>query len=161
MGICYCLGTFNIHWDIQEHLDTRKLVELLDSSNLVQHVRDSTHTLGHTIDLVVTRSDDNLIGDVTATTFISDHRIINISTKLTKPQIPSRTISYRKYRDIDLAGFQCDLHNSDLISNSPDDLHELCELYDSTISKLIDHHAPQISMVYKRHSGCKTSSSLL
>ena len=48
-GHLILLGNFNIHWDIRDELNTKKLVELLASSNLTQHVHKSTHTLGHII----------------------------------------------------------------------------------------------------------------
>ena len=140
-GHLILLGDFNIHWDIKDELNTKKLVELLASSNLTQHVHESTHKLGHIIDLVITRSDDDLVNAISVSSLFSDHHIVNISTTLTKPQVPSRSISYRKFRDINIACFIDDLRNSELITNPPDDLRELCELYDSTMTDIVDKYA--------------------
>ena len=92
-GHLILLGDFNIHWD----MNTKKLVELLASSNLTQHVHESTHKLGHIIDLVITRSDDDLVNAIYVSSLFSDHHIVNISTTLTEPQVPSQSISYSMY----------------------------------------------------------------
>ena len=63
-GHLILLGDFNIHWDIKDELNIKLLVELLASSNLTQHVHESTHKLGHIIDLVITRSDDDLVNAI-------------------------------------------------------------------------------------------------
>ena len=55
------------------------------------------------------------------------------------------TISYRKFRDINIACFIDDLRNSELITNRPDDLRELCELYDSTKTDIVDKYSPFIT----------------
>jgi hypothetical protein len=43
---------FNIHWDVDNNTEKIKLHDLLQGASLHQH--------GHTIDLVITRSDDTL-----------------------------------------------------------------------------------------------------
>ena len=48
-------GNFNIHVDAPEDSDSIKLLDLLESFSLRQHVAGPTHFLGHTPDLVITR----------------------------------------------------------------------------------------------------------
>ena len=48
-------GDYNIQCDKPTETETKHLVELLHSANMVQHVKERTHISSHIIDLVVTR----------------------------------------------------------------------------------------------------------
>jgi len=50
-------GDFNVHVDQVEDTNAVRLDQLLQSFGYVQHVSEPTHNAGHTIDLVITRSD--------------------------------------------------------------------------------------------------------
>ena len=52
------VGDFNIKYNVEA--EDRPLVQLLDSFIFIQHVTDSTHSVGHTPDFVITPKDDNL-----------------------------------------------------------------------------------------------------
>ena len=54
-------GDFNVHWDKQSNPERQQLEDLLHSFGLIQHVNDSTHSDGHTLDLLITHADDNLV----------------------------------------------------------------------------------------------------
>ena len=45
-------GDFNFHVDDSGNLEAMRFLDLLDSANLVQHVLEPTHRLGHTLDLI-------------------------------------------------------------------------------------------------------------
>jgi endonuclease/exonuclease/phosphatase family metal-dependent hydrolase len=47
------LGDFNIHWDVPDDPDTRKLKSVLQEAAFHQHVTWPTHIAGHTIDFVI------------------------------------------------------------------------------------------------------------
>ena len=53
------VGDFNFHLDTPNNQDALKFNDLLDSMNLVQHVKGSTHRHGHTLDLIITRREEN------------------------------------------------------------------------------------------------------
>jgi len=52
------VGDFNFHLDTPDNQDALKFNDLLDSMNLVQHVK------GSTLDLIITRSQEKLIANV-------------------------------------------------------------------------------------------------
>ena len=54
-------GDFNIHVDAPRDPDSLKLQDLLQSVGLQQHITEPTHTQGHILDLVITRSSDNIL----------------------------------------------------------------------------------------------------
>ena len=49
-------GDFNLHLDDLRDNDTKKFMDLLETSSLLQHVSGPTHLSGHTLDLIVNRS---------------------------------------------------------------------------------------------------------
>ena len=50
-------GDFSIHVDNTDDINSVRLCELLQSFDCVQHVVEPTHNAGHTLDLVITRSE--------------------------------------------------------------------------------------------------------
>ena len=57
-------GDFNFHVDDASNLNAMKVLDLITSADLRQHINGPTHHLGHTLDLLITRSDDKLISQV-------------------------------------------------------------------------------------------------
>lgn len=53
-------GDFNFHIDNIDNADTRHFLDFLESANMTQHVTGSTHSKGHTLDLIITRFDENV-----------------------------------------------------------------------------------------------------
>ena len=60
-GHLLILGDFNKHWACQRNAVTKQLADILRSANLRQHAKERTHILGHILDLVISRDDDNFI----------------------------------------------------------------------------------------------------
>ena len=58
------LGDFNIHIDVAQNPTTRLFKDITTAFNLVQHVSDSTHENGNTLDLLLSRPDDFIINVV-------------------------------------------------------------------------------------------------
>ena len=82
------IGDFNIHMDTNSN-DSKKFHALLGSFDLHQNVNFPTHILGHTIDLVLTKSRNDNISHVHATEAFSDHLSITFKVNIT----PQRRIS--------------------------------------------------------------------
>ena len=69
------LGDFNIHVDNKRNSASRQFQDLIDDAGLKQHVRNPTHKDGHTLDLVLTYSDESFVSNLTVRRFyIGDHR---------------------------------------------------------------------------------------
>ena len=76
------IGDFNIHMDTNSN-DSKKFCALLGSFDLLQKVNFPTHILGHTIDLVLTKSRNDNISHVHATEAFSDHLSITFKVNIT------------------------------------------------------------------------------
>jgi len=67
-------GDFNIHVDDTRNVDALTFLDVLESFGLQQHVKQPTHVLGHTLDLIISRYSDNLLKPAPVTDFfVSDH----------------------------------------------------------------------------------------
>ena len=106
------------------------LLDLLDSLGLCQHVTQSTHELGHTIDLIITRQSDSIIhGSPTTDRLFSDHLTVLTTLRATKPAITSKELVYRKIKSADLDTFRNDLVVSELCQETHKEFNELVECY--------------------------------
>ena len=71
------VGDFNLHMDVPTDRDANRLKDILSSSNLSQFVTEPTHISGHILDLVIARSDDNVVDSVTVPFLFTDHAVIH------------------------------------------------------------------------------------
>jgi len=141
-------GDFNFHVDDAANLNAMKFLDLITSADLRQHVNGATHRLGHTLDLLITRSDDKLISKVrTLPELLSDHNVVVCDINLPRPPASRLTVSYRKTRDIDLQAFLSDINKflPDIPSNNDTGVDEQIDRYENTLRSLLDKHAPQIT----------------
>ena len=82
------VGDFNFHLDTPNNQDALKFNDLLDSTNLVQHVKGSTHRHGHTLDLIITRGEEKLIANVQVLSDVySDHKVVSCTMNYSKPSL--------------------------------------------------------------------------
>ncbi|RUA04366.1 MAG: hypothetical protein DSY43_06485 [Gammaproteobacteria bacterium] len=142
MLIC---GDFNFHLDVNEDRSAQRFSDLLDIFNLQQHVKGETHKSGHTLDLIITRSDESsLVSNIQITDpVISDHFAVHCALSISKPSYPRKEISYRQISKIDREKFNNDIINSPLTNFSQtNNVEELSDLYDGTLTTLLDQHAP-------------------
>ena len=76
----------------------------------------------------------------------SDHFPVLTSLNIQSPEhVQPTSQPYRRIASIDPAQFATDITQSDLICNPPSGLQELVECYNSTLSQLLDKHAPLIT----------------
>ncbi len=154
-------GDFNIHVD--EPLDplTKQFTSLLNSCNTVQHVNIATHRDNHTLDLVITPTLSAL--DSTSVNILryspSDHFPVVFSFNHGKANCApnSSTKSFRRIDSIDIEQFCMDLDNSSLIESPSSDLNELVQQFNTTLSALLDKHAPLTSKTVKKSNPWFTS----
>ena len=127
--------------------DTQKFLDLLDSFDLQQHVKQPTHRDGHTLDLSITRKSEKLVEDEpTIDLFISDHAAVLTRLGLSRPGLSLKTTTYRKIKSINLDSFHSDIQASSLCDDkqfdTADDLDAYAREYTTTLSALLDRHAP-------------------
>ena len=114
-GQLLVVGDFNFQMDIPNHPDSENFLNLLDTFSLKQHVRSPTHRLGHTLDLILTRSTGSIVDNVSVNEpQISDHHVIHFDIRTSKPPLPMKTINCQSYKKLDLLSFKRDIELSEL-----------------------------------------------
>ena len=141
-------GDFNLHIDCPSSPDTEKFLSVLSSCGLSQHVNFPTHISSkHTLDLLIAPSSSTLSPTVTySPTSVSDHYPILTTLSVSRPPPPVLvTRFFRCLKSINILKFQLDLLSSKLLTNPPSSLSELVSCYNTTLSSLLDKHAPKKS----------------
>ncbi len=151
-------GDFNIHMDLlllpdaalrtdsekQSKQTATKFMDILSSFGLEQHIRGPTHRSGHTLDLLITRCDDNVLrGSPVIDSYVSDHWSLLYKVCIHKPAPILKTVTFRNVKEVDLDMFRADLSRSKLIVDPPQDLENLVDCYNDCLGRLLDEHAPQ------------------
>ena len=86
-GKLLIVGDFNIHCDVTLNADTLKFRDLSKEYVLIQHISESTHKCGHTLDLVITRNQSDVNNLNIADPLLSDHSMISFSFHFSAPKI--------------------------------------------------------------------------
>lgn len=139
-------GDFNIHVEDPSDASTLRLMELLSSMDLQQHVTLPTHQAGGTLDLVITFSDygvDQLTVDPAGV--VSDHSLILCSLPDRRTPMLRLTRKVRSWRSVDRTEVYNAIVNSPVGREpSPDTTaDELFETYDRTLTSIADQLAPE------------------
>ena len=83
-------GGFNVHVDMPNDPTAAKFLSILESFGLVQHVAVPTHVAGHTLDLVITREDCDLLTCSPVVHYmISSHSTVLFPLSMAKPSRPT------------------------------------------------------------------------
>ena len=140
-------GDFNIHMNDENNLDQQKMSEMITMFNLEQHVYAATHRCGGTLDLFITR-DENDVGlqSPEVDYMISDHSFIVAWLNLQKPPLTEKDIITRNLKKIDNEKLNDDLHTLSTSCLDIDDINLLADAYSKGLAAILDKHAPQVSM---------------
>ena len=140
----FIMGDFNIHIDDPKSRNAVLFMDLLIAAfGLVQHIHQSTHKSGHTLDLLLSRQ-DRTPSDIDVTDILmSDHYAVSFTLPTSKPPLPRKELTYRRLKAIDMEAFACDISESRLLSLQTSDPDELAEAYNSVLAELLNKHAPQ------------------
>ena len=116
-------GDFNVLVDDSTNPDATRLLDLLDSMGLCQHVTQPTHELGYTNDLIITRQSDSIICSSPVTVHLfSDLLSVLTTLRATKPKIILKERVYRNIKSNDLDSFCSDLVASEVCQDTPIEL---------------------------------------
>ena len=139
------VGDFNVHIDDPNDGLASFLRDTLSAFGIKQHVECATHNKSHTLDLVMTKLEENITDLRVTDPQLSDHHLVffGLETELVEKQ--KKTVTYRKLKAINLQSFENDLKNSELYQCESEDVNFLANLYDRTLTDLLNKHAPEIT----------------
>ncbi len=135
-------GDFNVHMDNLQDTDASTFKNLLSLAGFTQHVTGSTHKMGHTLDLLITRDADEAISDITIHSDLpSDHFVTSCYLNISRPDAVKHKISFRKLHQIDIVCFKSDIMKLQLNATTASDIDSGFANYNSTLSQLLNVHA--------------------
>ena len=140
------MGDFSVHVDTPNDPTAAKFLSILESFGFVQHVAVPTHVAGHTLNLVITREDyDLLTCSPVAHYMISSHSTVLFPLSMAKPNRPTIVRTCRKIKSIDMDRFQSDIGSSLLLSSPAENMDNLAEQYQETLYRILENHVPKVS----------------
>ena len=135
--VLFIAGNFNLHIDDPENADTRGFFELLETFGLVQHVNFCTHVSGHWLDLIITRSsNDIMVMSPKPSLFLSDHCFIECSLAIPSAAVEVKQVSLGRWEKGDLTALQKDIA---ALNDLP--VPDLVENYDLLMRAVADKYA--------------------
>jgi exonuclease III len=134
-------GDFNFHVNKPNDPDAKKFIDILTTFNLVQHITQSTHILGNTLDLLITRSPSTLTNHKVDFQ-ISDHSTILFDLNIGKTECPKKILNFRKLKAINIDEFKKDIKQLSDNSAIIDSLSDLVDFY-VELNRILDNHAPE------------------
>lgn len=147
-GSCIVVGDINVHLDCSADSATKHFMSVLHSFDMVDHVRQPTHTLHHQLDVFITCRDKPPNVMHVDPPLISDHSLITATYSVVAAgndsHVRPRVLRHR-WSALDIDQFIDDLETSDLVCSPPaDDVDAYFDCYNSTLSNLIEKHVPAI-----------------
>ncbi|KAK6191161.1 hypothetical protein SNE40_002900 [Patella caerulea] len=136
-------GDMNIHVDDTNNTEGRQFIDLFTSLGLVQHVVGPTHTIGHTLDLVLTRAED-----VCVTNFVidrslpSDHAGVHFTSTVHRPPLTKIFKEHRSLADLDITSLKDTIESTLSDQNDNLDVNVITKQYNVALNSAIDDHAP-------------------
>ena len=137
------VGDFNVDIDKPNAPDTIRFVQLDSPLDFDQFVAEPTQDKGHILDIVLSRARTLVRSVTTENLCMSDHFLLTVATDLSRPRVARKVVTCRNVRAIDRPQFRGDLAQSPLVTNSPENVDDLADLYNSTLLELLYKHAPE------------------
>ena len=95
-------GDFNMHMDE----GSNHFWAILKAADLTQHVEERTHTAGHTVDLLTSRSADTFLENIRVDVpHTSDHSAVHCTLRLETPPNVRLKMTSRSYKHVALLRF--------------------------------------------------------
>lgn len=141
-------GDFNFYVGCPSDPDVKAFANLLDTFGLIQHVQVPTHSSGHTLDLIITRSvNDIMITSPLTTCNLSALSFVECLLDIPRPNISVSEGQFCKLKQIDLEKIKADKFTSDLCNAIWLRIDEMAKCCDDTLRSILDNHAPLRSKV--------------
>ena len=138
------MGDINVHLDDTSDCNACRFRASVKSTGSIMHVREPTHRKGHTLDVLLTReNDEQLVRNILVRDLgVSDHLAISFTIDVFRPGCCKTKVSLRKLHEINIRDFQEEMNISFSHASELSDVNHLVQFYNTTIVDLINSHAP-------------------
>ena len=154
-------GDLNFHLNVLEDRNAICFNSTLSEFGLTQHIKEPTHILGHTLDVLITRYPSTILNGISVKDLcfvtdqgnpIADHLALTWNLVGNKKLLKSEKYTFRAWKNLDHEAFRNDLLESllSLEQSNNTNLTELVNNYNAVLSTLADTHAPIKTIRVKR-----------
>jgi hypothetical protein len=140
------IGDFNFHLEDVDAPGVRSFISLLSLLGWQQQVAGPTHEAGHTLDLIITRTNSDIICSsmIKFSPGVADH--MAITTQLTTPvhRNPVKYVQSRSMKKLKPENFWTDFWQ-EFLKTSPSEMqcsNDLIQHYNRVATLTLDRHAP-------------------
>ena len=147
--ITIVVGDFNVWIDVEDDIDTRRLLTLMNAYGLNQLIKVPTHVAGHTLDHVYVNEQQisftcNVLEKQGE---LSDHLPTIFEVPYGESERKTETISFRKLKDINIDNLRNELKGvyENLQFTETTNFETDYNLYRVASEKVIDKHAPVVT----------------
>ena len=106
----------------------------------------TTHELGHTLDLIITLTPDNIIAACPSIgELFSNHFPVSCQIRSDRPQANVTHVQFRKMKSIDPNQFSEAIPSSQLNHDPPSDINSLVSCYNESLRSQLDMYAPVLT----------------
>jgi hypothetical protein len=141
------LGDFNIHVNKPEKSDSSQFLNSILINGFHQHISEPTHIHGNTLDLLISRPEDNIVvNHKVKVSLISDHYYIECTLRYMKPPTKKVTRTKRDFSKFDTNTFCVDLEQC--LSNMSDTVPSadyVVDQFATVCTTVLDNHAPLVT----------------
>ena len=138
-------GDFNLHVNDENDTDASIFIDTIEAMGPQQHVIYPSHKSDNILDLVFTELITQIqIVDLPCGTFLSDHCTVEFITTIPRDEPKTKTIRYRKLRNINPEDMMKDIDAmQDRIQ--VEDLTDIINSFESVLKDALDKHVPAIT----------------
>ena len=142
-GQIMIVGDFNFHIDNHINASAVKFIELLQTFDHTQRVKQTTREGNQILDFIITKSEYSIVRHISVIDpVLSDHYAVRCKVLLPKPPLQKKGTAYRSPKCIDFARFREDIKNLDLLDNDIVSIADLVDAYNAKLASLLDDKAP-------------------
>ena len=140
------VGDFNLHMNVSADRDAAEFLSVLSSTGLMQHVSTSTYRNSHTLDLVISKLNSQLVDWWRSTDEgFPDHFPVYAELSMTKPSFPRQQVTSRKIRGITQDSLRAAVLATPLVNNTRLNslsLDEMVAMYNDELRSIMNVLAP-------------------
>lgn len=117
----------------------------MESTDLKYNITGPTHRQGHTLDLILSREDENIVSDIRVlpSDNISDHSLITCILDCSRPPPSKLLVKYRDMKNLNTNRFVEEIKSSKLLTDPESNICNLTTQYNNTLSSLLEKYAPE------------------
>ena len=150
------VGDLNLHLEESNLASTKRFTSIIKEHSLIQHIKAPTHTAGHTLDVLITKTESKILqdsikihdpgfSDNLGTCTTTHHYAIDFSFCYEKPQPLRKSIKYRNVKNVDFPAVTSALNDLSLVSKLSQckTVDEMVSIYSVNLKTILDMHAPE------------------